>query len=197
MPRSTKFDRDKAIEIVMHKIWKDGFQSSSVKAISELLRITRSSFYNAFGDRETLFKEVFAHYSATTPLMNLMLVEQGETVKPVFTKTLRELCAIRANDSLHSGCLAMNGVAEIGGSDSELACFLQQQLALSNARAEELIRWALEGGELAADTNVEGLALAVTNLFVGLNIMSNVIKDEGQLWLAAKTTLQGLNLFAE
>lgn len=197
MPRNTKFDRDQAIETIMHKIWKDGFHASSVKSISELLGITRSSFYNAFGDRESLFKEVFQRYSCQTPLINLMTAKQGDLLKPLLTQTLRELCAIRSTDTLHSGCLTMNSVAELGGENTELSHFLQNQLLLSNSLAEQLIGWAVESKELDKDTDIKGVALAVTNLFVGLNVMSNVITSEADLWLTSKTTLKALNLFTE
>ena len=48
MGRPAKFDRDKAIEIIMNEIWKKGYEACSVKALSEKLSITRPSFYHAF-----------------------------------------------------------------------------------------------------------------------------------------------------
>ena len=60
MARPSKFDRQTAVELVMNDIWRSGFEANSVKAISEKLGITRSSFYNAFGSREALFLEALS-----------------------------------------------------------------------------------------------------------------------------------------
>ncbi len=54
MGRPSKFDREAAIDKVMQEVWRNGFERASVKALSERLGITRSSFYNAFDSREAL-----------------------------------------------------------------------------------------------------------------------------------------------
>jgi hypothetical protein len=46
MARPAKFDRQQAVDIVMNEIWKNGFELSSVNALSNRLGITRPSFYN-------------------------------------------------------------------------------------------------------------------------------------------------------
>ena len=51
MARPSKFDRKEAVELAMNEIWRDGYEANSVKALSEKLGITRSSFYNAFSSR--------------------------------------------------------------------------------------------------------------------------------------------------
>lgn len=47
--------------------WRDGYQANSVKALSERLGITRSSFYNAFESREAMFMEAFERYLERSP----------------------------------------------------------------------------------------------------------------------------------
>ena len=67
MARPSKFDRDEAIETAMEAFWRAGYQACSVRALSERLGITRSSFYNAFGSREALFREALARYGDQAP----------------------------------------------------------------------------------------------------------------------------------
>ncbi|GAB5381379.1 MAG: TetR/AcrR family transcriptional regulator [Aliiglaciecola sp.] len=197
MARKLAFERDAAIEKVMFKIWQDGYHAASVKALSELLGITRSSFYHTFVSREALFKEVLSVYSNYTPLQKLIRAQKGDRILLLLTQTLNELCHARANDTMHRGCLAMNSVAEICGEEGELTCHLKSQLDLSNSRIEELLFWAQEQGEIDQSANVEHLALAITNLFIGLNIMSKAISEYDKLWAAARTTLVGLSLYVE
>lgn len=67
MGRPKAFDRDLAVEVVMNEMWERGYDACSVKAISEKLGITRSSFYNTFGSREKLFFEVIDVYLKESP----------------------------------------------------------------------------------------------------------------------------------
>ena len=66
MGRPTSFNRDEAIETVMQEMWRNGYEANTVKALSERLGITRSSYYNAFGSREALFKLALEKYFAPT-----------------------------------------------------------------------------------------------------------------------------------
>src|SRR3546814_19449373 len=70
MPRAgrpAEFDRDAALEVAMLAFWREGFKETSVKALSERLGITRSSFYNAFGSQEAMFLEALDRYLERSP----------------------------------------------------------------------------------------------------------------------------------
>ena len=77
MARRLEFDREKAVEIAMNQFWKNGFEASSVKSLSQAFGITRSSFYNAFGSHEALFEEALALYFEQSPDQALARAESG------------------------------------------------------------------------------------------------------------------------
>ena len=98
MGRPIAFDREKAVEIAMQEIWRLGYDAASVKAISERLRITRSSYYNAFGTREALFREAIARYCKQSPdsAFGEPLGEASPTA--LIASVFRAACAARAAD---------------------------------------------------------------------------------------------------
>lgn len=197
MARPSSFDKQAAIDTAMHEIWRRGYEQSSVKAISEKLSITRSSFYNAFGSRDDLFKAVLAAYFAQSPDRVLRRDPEPGRIKALLTTTLREVCAVRARDLEGRGCLAINCVTELAGTHAALGPLLQQAVLDSAARLEELLGFAAKCGELPPDFDAHGAALAVQNLLIGINTLSKVVRDEDELWLTAKTTLRGLGLLEE
>lgn len=196
MARPSKFDREKAVHHVMHEIWRNGYGACSVKALSESLGITRSSFYNAFGSREALFQEVLALYCDQSPDKALALAKPGVPIKQLLTHTLRTACTARASDPDFRGCLAVNGVIELCNTDPILGPVMKEGVLQNLARFEQLLIWAVEQGEIDADTDVRAKALALQNLLIGLNAMCKVVTAEAELWQAAKTTLIGLGLYA-
>lgn len=197
MGRPAKFDRAEAVQQVMNEIWRNGYEASSVKALSEMLGITRSSFYNAFGSRAALFREALELYFSQSPDRALALAEPGVPIKALFTRTFREVCRARAADPQGRGCLAVNSVAELCNGPTELGETVASAVLGSLARIKTLLAWGVDQGELDTDTDLKATALALQNLLIGLNVMCKVVRAEADLWLTAKTTLKGLNLFDE
>ena len=197
MPRPPEFDRDAAIELAMNEIWTSGYEASSVKRLSEKLGITRSSFYNAFGSREELFKLALQKYSCEAPTGVLSEMTRNTPLKPALTHVLREVCNRRATESTKRGCMVSNSVAELLP-QNEVAGRTVAEMAIDGLdRYEELIRWAVDRSELPKDTDVRGMALAVHALMIGLNTQSKLVHDEKDLWRSASTILKALGLYAE
>lgn len=197
MGRTRQFDRDAAVDWVMNEIWRVGFEACSVKAISENLGITRSSFYNTFESREALFLEVLQRYFDGSP--DRMLAGFTESKRPLvlLCEVFKEACRVRANDPEHRGCLAVNSVSELVGVNDTLGPPLAKAIKQSIKRFESLLKHSMDLGELAPTHNIQQLALAIQNLLVGLNTMSKVIKSEQQLWAATETTLRALGVYRE
>lgn len=196
MARPSKFDRDAAIETVMQEIWRTGYEANSVKAISEKLGIARSSYYNAFGSREDLFKEALAVYFAQSPDRVLYEDVSDRRVRRLISDTFRKACAARACDPEGRGCMAINGLCELaGGPHAELGAMLVEAVLASAARIETLLELAVSRGELDPDTDVHGKALALQSLLIGINTLSKAVRSENELWLAARTGLQGLGIY--
>lgn len=197
MGRPSKFNRDDAIEAVMNHFWQNGYGASSAKLLSEKLGITRSSFYNAFESRERLYRGALALYLHQSPDIVLAEAEPGVLVRQLFTKTFRDACKARAGDKLGRGCMIINGVAELCNEHDELGPVIESMVLGSLARIEQLLEWGVEQGEIDPGQDLQGLALALQNLLMGLNIMCKVVRGERDLWNAAKTTLTGLNMYEE
>lgn len=195
MGRPFKFNRDQAVERVMNEIWHKGYEASSVKALSEMLGITRSSFYNAFGSREALFKDALALYLSQSPDKALAHASPDMPIRKLFSLTFRAACEARASDKEHRGCMLINSVAELCNVHDELGPVLETVVLGSLTCIEQLLERGVERGEIDADTDVHAKALALQNLLIGLNVMCKVVTDEAELWSAAKTTLKGLDLY--
>lgn len=197
MGRAAKFNRQEALEICMQDIWRNGYEACSVKAISEKLGITRSSFYNAFSSREALFLEVLEHYITQTPDSVLNDVKKMTPIKRLLTDFFGDVCQNRASDSEARGCLAVNCVAELVGSDEKLGPVMENAVLNSSQRFEDLLELAAAQGEIIDDGQLHHKALALQNLLLGLCIMAKVIRSEQELKSVAELTLKGLELYEE
>ena len=181
----------------MNEIWRNGFEACSVKAISEMLGITRSSFYNAFGSREALFLEALEVYFSQSPDRALAMADEDAGVLETLTRFFREVCRSRAADPEARGCLVVNSVAELVGVDETLGPVIERAIRGSLERLERLLDQAAAKGEMEDRGDHRRKALALQNLLIGLNVMAKVVHSEEDLWAAARQTLEGLGLYRD
>jgi len=195
MGRPKAFDRDLAVRTVMEEMWTKGYEACSVKAISEKLGITRSSFYNTFGSREELFFEVIEVYLQDSPDTCLSDITAESNVLYELSQFFRVVCKTRANDSDARGCLAVNSISELVGKDDVIGPLIENAIQERIKRFEHLLKLAADNGELSSD-NLHVKALALQNLLLGINVIAKVVRDEQALWASTKQTLMGLDLFS-
>lgn len=195
MGRAAKFDRGEVLDWAMNEVWSKGFSSLSVKAISETMGMTRSSFYHSFESLDALFLEVMARYFQLSPYIKLQGVTSSRSPLELLTQVFKETCQARSDDDRHRGCMMVNSVAELASSHDHLGPILKDMVHESISGFERLLEQSVEKGELANDTDIQQLALAVQNTLIGLNTLSKVITDEQQLWDAVKSILISLKVY--
>lgn len=192
--RPMEFDRKAAIRAAMDKFWKYGFKATSASDLADAMSIERSSFYNSFGDRETVFREVLAVYPQFAPDTALGDIRPGQPVKPAIRKIFREICRVRAADAEGRGCLVVNAIGELVGENKKLGGQIADAV-LGNVRTyEKLLKQAVDQGEIAKPQNIRTAARAFVAFVVGLNTVSKVIRNEDDLWGMCEVFLERFGL---
>jgi TetR/AcrR family transcriptional regulator, transcriptional repressor for nem operon len=194
MGRPISFDRDEAVRIAMYEFWDHGYNATSAKALSEALGITRSSFYNAFESRRSIFEEALALYKSEAPDRALDAVDVNAPVLPLLNAMFKEVCRILCEDGDARGCMTVNCLAESSGRNPEIDGLLVSLTEASIDRFADLLRVAAKRGEIPRKTNCRKKALALQTLLTGINLMSKVVRDEKELMSVVSQTLSGLGL---
>lgn len=195
--RPPQFDRDAALDAALMAFWREGYQANSVKALSERLGITRSSFYNAFESREAMFMEALERYLERSPDRALAAVPPEGSICALITATFRSICQNLAQDADAKGCMAVNSVGALCKVDTDLGPKVAAHMVARLERIETLLRAAVARGELARDTDIAATALALKTFLVGLNVMAKVVPDRATLWPAARAMLGSFGIVRE
>lgn len=155
MARPQEFNRDKALSGAVQCFWQKGFSETSMSDLLKAMSVSRSSFYNSFGDKNEVFREVLSVYGAQVnslikpTLLNSNLDPWG-AIRAFF-----ELTLLNSNAEMTSkGCLLVNTLSEsaiVNPEYQELAKSLMKPVeqglisclgrAFSEKRAQEHGQW--------------------------------------------------------
>jgi len=188
--RPIAFDRETALRAALDLFWKRGFEAVTASDLAEAMAITRSSFYNSFGDREAVFKEALEVYKRLSPDAVLGRIAPGQPVVPVIRKMFREICRMRAADPEARGCLIVNAIGELVGVNEILSCTIEDAVRSSLLVWEMLIGQAADQSEIARPARIQATAQSFVTFIIGLNAISKILHTENELWLLCQDFLE-------
>jgi len=168
--RPRAFDRAAALTAATWLFWERGYAATSIGELTEAMGIRPGSLYAAFGDKETLFREVVHSYgrSPAGSFMGVALQEEP-TAYGAFARILREAAAIYPDPSHPAGCLTISAATNVTPQDAEVAAFLRSLRNENLAVFETRLRTAQQTGELPAEASPRAMASYFAAVIQGMS----------------------------
>lgn len=142
MARKKEFDEDELLEKALNLFWKKGYHATSAQDLVDGLGINRSSLYNTYTDKRTLFTKSLKRYQQQRTGLMLSTLQQsvdiGETIKQIFNHIIDEDIA----DTIKKGCFMVNTAVELSGQDQEI----NDIVSANNQSVEDALVDAIEKG---------------------------------------------------
>ena len=188
------FDRTEAVRRAMHLFWRRGFKAVTARELADAMHVKPSSVYNIFVNRRGVFREALSIYAADAPEAVLRAVAPGLPVLPILWDMSREICRVRAADPEARGCLLVNSIAELVGTEPGLGEEIAGAIRHRTAVVEALLAQAEAQGEIAPLVNRRVVSEALVTFLCGIQLISKVLRDERELWVMCELHLTGLGL---
>ncbi|MEU4475124.1 TetR/AcrR family transcriptional regulator [Micromonospora sp. NPDC023888] len=188
--RPRTFDRDAALAAATRLFWERGYQATSISELTEAMGIRPASLYAAFGDKQSLFKEVVATYGSS-PVGAFVGAALGEepTAYAAFTRILREAAEIYPDPSHPAGCLTITAATNVAVQDAGIETFLRD-LRNANLRVfQDRLTAARQAGELPRDTDPHALAGYFAAVIQGMSQRARDGADKTELTQVAELAL--------
>lgn len=156
MSGKPQFDDSAVINSAMNVFWRHGYSASSIDQLTTAMGLSRSSMYKRFQDKDGLFQEVLSAY--TERVLRRMSAVQGDTRRQQLEALLLEFLPREDRTARPAGCMLTRSCAEMAdlppGSQSVTRHGLERQRMIVG----DIVREAVASGELAAATDIDGLA---------------------------------------
>jgi AcrR family transcriptional regulator len=171
--RPRKFNRDQSLSNAMRVFWERGYENATLLELQEAMGgMTAPSFYNSFGSKENLFREVVALYAERQGSGIMRVLAEGKTARDSIGAMFEEIVRLVSGADTPKGCLITLGGINCAPGNSEVSLFMQD---LRRQRGE-VIRARLERGVLEGDlparTDTRGLADYFITVADGLGLQA-------------------------
>jgi len=177
MGRPREFDTTEVLDKATHVFWVKGFEATSLNDLIEAMGISKSSFYETFGNKQDLFLSSIDHY-ATTALEDMVAALESdmpgrEVIAQVFLNTANRFIT----NAEPMGCFLSNSAAELAP-DCEPA---KEKVVGYFHRAEEAFTKAVERGQkegtIPSDRDAKALGRFLVSSMNGLQVVGKANQD--------------------
>lgn len=191
--RPLGFNPDQALETAMHLFWENGYDGTSLDDLLRATRISKSSFYNAYGNKSNLFEKCLKLFCSK----QIEMVEQGlqraANGRAFIEKLLRDLVkGVRLNEP-HLGCFLMNTAHEFAGREGDVSKMVSTSTLRFNKVMQQAIKNGQEAGVITKEKEPDALAFYVMSSVAGLRLMISAQVDPDQLDEIVDVTLAALD----
>ncbi len=190
--RPLAFSPDQAASAAMQVFWRRGFEAASTRDLLEAMGISRSSLYQAFGNKELLFLEALRRYREAL----LARLERSLDTAPSAMAFLEALCGDTAGEAGSEraalGCLIFNSATELGQRGDPPAEHARESLAAITTLFQRALIQAQAEGNIAPERDAAALAAYLTMGMAGLRTLLKSGADVRQARQAVDLLLETL-----
>lgn len=193
MARGKQFDEREALQAVMRLFWAKGYGATSMQDLERATGLTRSSLYNAFGNKNQLFKQALGLYVQLVQEKFQRIVEQAATAKAAVGGLLEAVIDLHFSKDSPGGCLVVLSVMESSQHDDETLAMAESMFQAEQRMLEEILVSGKRSGELVADFPVEGTAAALAAAASGMVVLAKAGMSAARLSEMVRATLRLLD----
>ncbi|NQZ77689.1 MAG: TetR/AcrR family transcriptional regulator [Ekhidna sp.] len=173
MPKSVTFDTENVMENVMELFWRKGYNGTSMQELVNATGLNRSSLYNTYGDKFSLFEQALKHYQNKQNQALKKTFGQAQSPKNAIISLFRGIGSdILEGDN--KGCMISACTAELSNESDRIRDFLVTNKDRLVASFQALIEGAQALGEIERSKDSKSLALFLFSSLQGLRLTAMI-----------------------
>ena len=193
MARRKEFEKEDVLEKAMDTFWRFGFEGTSMQSLVKNMGINRSSIYETFGDKRSLFEAAITHYEKTRMQGMVDCLQEMGASKPAIAKMFDSLIAQSIDDQERRGCFLTNTAIELCPHDPATAEKIATDMKIVERAFYKALKNAQAQGEIPLEKNLSEIAQYLISSFQGIRVMAKVNQEPDFLKNIVKITLSVLN----
>lgn len=143
MARTKVFNEAEVLDRAMNLFWQKGYHATSAQDLVDGLGISRSSLYDTYGDKHSLFVMALKQYRKERIDPVIQGVNSAEDIEAYIRLVFEAVKEDALSESRSWGCFMVNSAVELGTVDSDVAAIANDIMK----DTEDMIAKAIEKGQ--------------------------------------------------
>ena len=156
----------------MQIFWRHGYEATSLTMLIESMRLSKSSFYQAFESKEVLFQRCLTHYADDLVATMMASLECAPSGLAFLRATLLGVADESPVAEGPRGCLVMNTANEFGQRQPTFARLVARHAGRFERVFEHALERAEREGEWVATSSRRSMARYLVSSLSGLKTMA-------------------------
>ena len=173
----------------MHLFWEHGYEATSLAMLREAMGLTPPQIYNAFTDKETLFRKALTRYHQTEIGFALDALSAPVPTGEAVRRLLLGAAEAYSRPGKPGGCLFVTGALAASPQAQAIADELKAYRKASDAAIAERLAKGRAIGDLPEGLAVEGFAKYLSGVMNGMSIQARDGASVEELRTLAQTAL--------
>lgn len=171
MAAPPQFDPEQVLDDALGVFWSSGYEATSLQDLLKAMRLSKSSFYQAFGSKQQLFERCLRRYREKMAQSMLERLDQAGSGRRFISEVLQSAVVEARGKQKPRGCLVMNTANEFAQRDPEVAAWVRQGVDRFKAVFEAAVRRGQSEGDISSARDPETLALYLVTSMSGIKTM--------------------------
>lgn len=164
MARNVEFNEAEAIQKAMEVFWKKGYSGTSLRDLTDAMKINSSSLYNTIGDKHELFVKCIQHYTDVRMQEVKKRAANAQSPLNAVINFINDAVTVIVEGN---SCMAVKTAFEIAADDKVVQDILKEDNDFTHDFLHSLIAQAREQGELTGDDDPEVLTDYLISMYTG------------------------------
>lgn len=178
MARKKEFDEKNLLDKAVSLFWRKGYHATSAQDLVDELGISRSSLYDTYTDKRTLFKESLKLYQQRNTNVLIAMADESrdaeQTIKQVFQNIIKE----STEDEFARGCFMVNTAVEFSSQDIEIGDFVNQNSKAVEDALARLVKKGQADGQFSTKSTPRAFARFLFSSITGLRVAARSGSDK-------------------
>jgi TetR/AcrR family transcriptional regulator, transcriptional repressor for nem operon len=142
------------------------------------LGISRSSLYDTYTDKHTLYIKALEHYKKSAGAGMLASMQGSPTEKEAIRRLLNYFVNELTKDTEHKGCFLVNSTVELASHDQQISKMLCESDRETETLLREVVEKGQKQGEITNSRDAASIAQFIFNNIKGMRVTARAGADK-------------------
>lgn len=170
MSRAKQFKEEEILDKAISLFWDKGFNGASAQDLVNHLGLSRSSIYDTFSDKRTLFIKALQQYRKQREDGLKEILANSKDIKATIQAVFKQAILETLQASENKGCFMVNTTTELAIHDEEIAKIVNDNRNEIQSFFFEAILKGQQMGNISKDKDALALARFIFNSYSGIRV---------------------------